>query len=85
MTKREFVKVCAEKTGLSVSKTEDVLNKILETLKEVTVKEGKLTLNNFGTFEVKERKAIVPQTKKAIKVKTVHFHAGKDFKKRARG
>ena len=59
MTKAELIVKIAEKANLTKANAERALNAFLETVEGTLVKEGKLTLTGFGTFNVDKRKARV--------------------------
>jgi nucleoid DNA-binding protein len=56
-TKREIVKVVAEKTALTQGQAAEVIQLALDAIAEAIVREGRLELRNFGVFEVKHRAA----------------------------
>ena len=71
MTKAELVVKIAEKANLTKANAERALNAFIGAVEDVLVKEGKLTLTGFGTFQVEKRKARVgrnPRTGKEIKI-----------------
>lgn len=82
-TKREIVKVVAEKTALTQGQAGEVIQRALEAIAEAIVKEGRLELRNFGVFEVKHRaarKARDPRTGDTMDVparNVVVFRAGR--------
>lgn len=86
MTKGDLIAMIAEKSGLTKAAAEKALNAFLASVEEVLVKEGKLTLTGFGTFEVGERAARTgrnPRTGEEIQIpacKVVKFRAGKMLK-----
>ncbi|MEF2231893.1 MAG: HU family DNA-binding protein [Pseudodesulfovibrio sp.] len=86
MTKADLIVKIAEKANLTKANAERALNAFLETVEATLVKEGKLTLTGFGTFNVDKRKARVgrnPRTGAEIKIpatKVVKFHPGKVLK-----
>ena len=88
MTKAELVVKIAEKANLTKANAERALNAFIGAVEDVLVKEGKLTLTGFGTFQVEKRKARVgrnPRTGKEIKIpatKVVKFRPGKELKSR---
>ena len=59
MTKAELVVKIAEKANLTKANAERALNAVIGAVEDVLVKEGKLTLTGFGTFQVEKRKAEV--------------------------
>jgi len=86
MTKAELVVKIAEKANLTKANAERALNAFIGAVEDVLVKEGKLTLTGFGTFQVEKRKARVgrnPRTGKEIKIpatKVCKFRPGKLLK-----
>lgn len=86
MTKADLVAKIADKAKMTKAGAERSLNAFLESVQEVLVKEGKLTLTGFGTFAVEkrqERKGRNPRTGAAIKIpasKVVKFRPGKNLK-----
>ena len=56
MNKTEFIKVIAEKTGLSKRDAAAAINAALETIAK-TIKEDTVSLSGFGTFGCKHRLA----------------------------
>lgn len=86
MKKEDLVNIVSKATGLSKAKTLDAINAMLDGMKEGIVKDGKLVLVGFGTFEVKKKKARKgrnPRTGKPINIpakKYVRFKAGKALK-----
>lgn len=57
MNKSELVSSIAEKSSLSKKDAEGALNAFMKTIEEALIKEEKVQLVGFGTFEVRERKA----------------------------
>lgn len=86
MTKAELVAKVADDVGLKKVEAEKTINSLLDTLKEVLKKEGRMALAGFGTFNVTKRKARTgrnPQTGQPIKIKAgkaIKFKAGKALK-----
>ena len=86
MTKAELIEKIATKAGTTKASAERALNAFFDSLKDVLVKDGKLTLTGFGTFAVEkrgERKGRNPRTGAAIKIpasKVVKFRPGKALK-----
>ncbi len=86
MKKEDLVNIVSKATGLSKAKALDAINAMLDGMKEGIVKDGKLVLVGFGTFEVKKKKARKgrnPRTGKPINIpakKYVRFKAGKALK-----
>ncbi|MCF8037962.1 MAG: HU family DNA-binding protein [Desulfohalobiaceae bacterium] len=86
MTKANLINKIADKTDLTKADSERALNACLESIQDILVKEGKLTLTGFGTFAVdqrQERKGRNPQTGAPITIpaaKVVKFRPGKVLK-----
>lgn len=86
MTKADLIEKIAEKANLTKANAERSLNALLESVEDVLVREGKLTLTGFGTFVVeerKERKGRNPRTGAEIVIpaaKVVKFRPGKLLK-----
>jgi len=86
MTKADLIAKIAEKTGLSKAESERALNSCLQSIEDILVQDGKLTLTGFGTFAVEERKSRKgrnPQTGERITIpasKVVKFRPGKLLK-----
>lgn len=57
MNKQELVASMAEKSGLTKKDSEVALNALMKSVEEALVKEEKVQLVGFGTFEVRHRKA----------------------------
>lgn len=86
MTKNDFIRKVAEKTGESFKTTEITLKTILDEIIEATAKGDKVSFVGFGSFETVERSARtarVPGTDKTVEIpakKAPKFKAGKAFK-----
>lgn len=86
MTKADLVSKMADKAGLTKTDSDKALNAFLDSVQDILVAEGKLTLTGFGTFAVEERKARNgrnPRTGEEIKIpacKVVKFRPGKILK-----
>ena len=57
MNKSELIASIAEKSELTKKDAEAALNAFMQTIEETLIKEEKVQLVGFGTFEVRERKA----------------------------
>ncbi|TET34388.1 MAG: integration host factor subunit beta [Planctomycetota bacterium] len=83
MTKKEIVKMLAEKYGLTQLEVKEIVQGMLDTIIETLVKTGKIELRNFGVFKVKERNGRVarnPRTGDIVNVpprKVVTFKPGR--------
>ena len=57
MTKAQVVEHLFEKIGFSKKDSSDVVEMILETIKESLIKGEKVKISGFGNFAIKEKKA----------------------------
>ena len=57
MTKAQVVEHLFEKVGFSKKDSSDVVEMILETIKDALMKGEKVKISGFGNFVVKEKKA----------------------------
>lgn len=92
MNKAELVASIAEKSNLTKKDAENALNAFMKTIEEALVKEEKIQLVGFGTFEVRERKAREGRNprdpEKVIQIpasKAPVFKAGKTLKEVVNG
>ena len=83
MTKKEIIKLIADKFDRPQVLVKDIVQETLNLIVESLVKEGRIELRNFGVFEVrlrKERRARNPRTGEDLTVaekKVVGFMPGK--------
>ena len=83
MNKAELVAAVAEKAEMSKKDAEKAVNAVFSAIEDALVKNDKVQLVGFGTFEVKnraERTGLNPQTKEKITIpasKVPGFKAGK--------
>lgn len=90
MTKAELVAKIAEKSSITKASAEQVLNALLEAMKETLVAEGKVSLPGLGSLlvqERKERKGHNPRTGETIVIpasKAIAFRASENLKKQVR-
>ena len=89
MTKKEFVKIFAEKGGFATfSEAERKTNAFMEAIEEAVGTEGEVNFIGWGKFEVVEKAARVgrnPKTGEEITIpakKVVKFKAGKKLNDR---
>lgn len=89
MNKAELVAKIAEKSGLTKKDSELALNAFMSAVEEELVKEGKVQLVGFGTFETRQRAAREGRNprdpEKTIKIpasKAPVFKAGKNLKEK---
>ncbi|VBB06379.1 prokaryotic integration host factor signature [Lucifera butyrica] len=86
MNKTELVASVAEKAAMTKKDAEKAVNALFASIEESLVKNDKVQVIGFGTFEVKtreERKGRNPQTGAEITIpasKTPVFKAGKGLK-----
>ena len=85
MNKKDFIKIIADKSNITLVLAEEIYNNIFDTIKQ-TVKKDKVSIFEFGTFSVVNTKARIgrnPQTGKELKIKAskkVKFSPSKSFK-----
>lgn len=90
VTKKEIVKVIAEKFDQPQVLVKDIVQETFNLIVDTLVKEGRIELRNFGVFEVKlrkERRARNPKTNDPVTVaakKVVTFQPGKVMEDRAK-
>ena len=86
MNRSDIVASVATKTDLPKVKVNIILDAVLETMSEALIAGDKVTLSDFGTFEVSTRKPFMgrnPKTGEALEVperKIPTFKAGKGLK-----
>ena len=86
MNKVELVNTLSAKTGQTKRAAEEMLDAVLDTIKDTVSDGDKVTLVGFGTFAMTERSARRgrnPRTGDAIDIpakKVPRFVPGKDFK-----
>lgn len=90
MTKKEIVKLIAEKFNEPQVKVKDIVQETFDLIVDALVKEGRIELRNFGVFEVKRRKprmARNPRTDTPVEVpakNVVTFQPGKVMEEKVR-
>lgn len=86
MNKSELAAAVAAKTGLTAAKAAEVVNALVDTITSEVAGGGKVALQGFGTFSLKERAARTaknPKTGAVIQVeakKVGKFTAGASLK-----
>jgi DNA-binding protein HU-beta len=86
MNKAQLVEAVAQSMDVTAAEAQRAVNAVLDSIKEGLKSEGAVSLVNFGTFEVRERKARTgrnPRTGATIFIqasKSVGFRAGKALK-----
>lgn len=89
-TKREIVKSIAERAALTQAQTSEVIELLLEAIRDTVVEERRVELRNFGVFELKvrrARKARNPVTGETLSVperQAVVFRPGRAFEEQLR-
>lgn len=87
MNKADLVNSISEKTGLSKSKTNEVVDAFVASVTESLKKGEKVTLVNFGTFNTSERdarKGRNPKTGESIEIpakRVARFKVGSGLSK----
>jgi len=90
MNKAELVEEVAGKVGLTKKETNNVVDAITSAITDSLVRNERVTLVGFGTFQVRERKArrgVNPQTKKTIQIpvkKVPKFRPGKGLREKVK-
>lgn len=88
MNKSELIEKLAEKTGLNVIQTEEIVNLIYRKMRDTMISGGRIEIRGFGSFVVKEYEAYQgrnPKTGEQISVppkKLPFFKVGKELKER---
>lgn len=86
MNKSELAAALAAKTGLTAAKSAEVVSALVDTITSEVAGGGKVAIQGFGTFSLKERAARTaknPKTGAVIQVaakKVGKFTAGASFK-----
>lgn len=86
MNKTELVQKVAKKTGMPESKTNEAVTSMFDTIEQALMRQERVSLIGFGTFDVALRVARVgrnPQTGQEIKIpaaKLPRFRPGKTLK-----
>lgn len=87
MNKADLINEIAGKTGLTKTKTGEVINTIMDSIQTSLSKGEKVTLVGFGTFETRSRtsrKGRNPQNNKPISIpakRVAKFRAGSSLAK----
>jgi len=86
MNKAQLVEAVARSMDVTAAEAQRAVNAVLDSIKDGLKGQGTVSLVNFGTFEVRERKARTgrnPRTGATIFIqasKSVGFRAGKALK-----
>jgi DNA-binding protein HU-beta len=96
MNKAELVNEVSGKTGLTKKETQNVIDGMIETIRDTISRGEKVTLVGFGTFQElvsdqvvnkKARRRINPQTRETIQIsakKVPKFTPGKSFREKVK-
>jgi len=90
MNKAELVEEVAGRVDLTKKETNSVVDAITSAITDSLVRNERVTLVGFGTFEVRRRRArtgVNPQTRKTIQIpakKVPKFKPGKGLKERVK-
>jgi len=90
MNKAELVEKVANQTGLTKRISREAVDGIISAITDSLVREERVTLVGFGTFQVMERKArrgVNPQTRETIQIpakKIPKFRPGKSLREKVR-
>lgn len=88
MNKSELIEKLAERSGIGVIQSEEVVNLIYKKMRDTMVNGGRIEIRGFGSFVVKEYEAYQgrnPKTGEKISVppkKLPFFKVGKELKER---
>ncbi|MFQ5834459.1 MAG: HU family DNA-binding protein [bacterium] len=90
MNKAELVEEVADQTGLTKKVSRETVDAIISAITDSLVREEKVTLVGFGTFQVRKRKArrgVNPQTRETIQIpakKVPKFRPGKGLREKVK-
>ena len=90
MNKAGLVEEVSDKTGITKKQAGNVIDAITDTVKETLSKGERITLVDFGTFQVRQRKAREgrnPRTGEKLEIpakKVPKFRAGKNLREAVR-
>ncbi len=88
MNKSELIERLAEKCGINVIQSEEIVNLVYRKMRETMVNGGRIEIRGFGSFVVKEYESYQgrnPKTGEKIAVppkKLPFFKVGKELKER---
>ncbi|MDP8254794.1 MAG: HU family DNA-binding protein [Candidatus Alcyoniella australis] len=88
MNKSDLVEVLAKRTGITLKKAQEVVDKVFEAMTDTLEQGERIEIRGFGSFSVKEYKPYTgrnPKTKESIHVppkRLPYFKVGKELKKR---
>ena len=88
MNRSDLIKMLSRETGLTIRKSEDVVNTIFNGMVDALAKGDRVEIRGFGSFKVKEYEGYTghnPKTGEIIRVKPKKlpfFKCGKELKER---
>ncbi|HTP66102.1 MAG TPA: HU family DNA-binding protein [Geobacteraceae bacterium] len=91
MNKSEMIETLAAKRGISIKKSEEIINTIVDAMTAALLEGDRIEIRGFGSFVVNEYKAYTgrnPKTGEPIDVKSKKlpfFKVGKELKERIAG
>ena len=59
-----MAKTIADKVGIAQLQAQEIIQSVLDGIRETLVQEGRIELRNFGVFEVKKRKPRISRNPK---------------------
>jgi len=86
MIKADIVKQIAKQLGVREHDALAIVDTIIESVKDVIIRDGRLEIRDFGVFQIKERKGRIgrnPKNKVEYPIpphKVVTFKSGKEIK-----
>ena len=69
--KQDLVKIIAKKTGESIITSQKIVDSMIDTIKEETIKGSSVAIHKFGSFVIRhrsQRSIISPSTKKEMQI-----------------
>jgi integration host factor subunit beta len=91
MNKSELIEVLSQKKGISLKKSEEIINTIFESMTNAMLSGDRIEIRGFGSFVINEYKSYTgrnPKTGESIDVKPKKlpfFKVGKELKERVAG
>lgn len=91
MNKSELIEELSLKRGISLKKSEEVVNTLFDSMAEAMVNDERIEIRGFGSFVINEYKPYTgrnPKTGESISVKPKKlpfFKVGKELKERVAG
>ncbi|MGO9118848.1 MAG: HU family DNA-binding protein [Desulfomonilaceae bacterium] len=88
MNKSDLSKSLSKETDLPIRKSEEIIDKVFDTMSNALIAEDRIEIRGFGAFSVRKYKGYTgrnPKTgvKKVVEAKKLpFFKVGKDFRER---